>query len=142
MGLAIFGRGIWWELGLLGATLLNVIEGGKKKRTASPKRYVNIASLLEALPEAVFLLEITGRIVALNDSTEKLIGQARNELLGQNVAPLLQGRLEGAESFEVLIPKVVRGEVIRSGQLIFHCFGGETMKVTMSASPVCDQTGQ
>ena len=140
MGLASLGRGVW-ELGLLGATLLNVIEGGKKKPTSSPQRRVNIASLLEALPEAVFLLDLSGNIVALNDSTERLIGQARKELLGHNAAPLLQERLESAENIEMLLQRAVRGDVIRIGQMIFHCLSGDAMRVTMSASPVCNQAG-
>jgi PAS domain S-box-containing protein len=140
MGLASLGRGIW-ELGLLGATLLNVIEGGKKKPASSPQRRVNIASLLEALPEAVFLLDLSGNIVALNDSTERLIGQARKELLGHNAAPLLQERLESAENIEMLLQRAVRGDVIRIGQMIFHCLSGDAMRVTMSASPVCNQAG-
>jgi PAS domain S-box-containing protein len=139
MGLASLGRGIW-ELGLLGATLLNVIEGGKKP-ASSPQRRVNIASLLEALPEAVFLLDLSGNIVALNDSTERLIGQARKELLGHNAAPLLQERLESAENIEMLLQRAVRGDVIRIGQMIFHCLSGDAMRVTMSASPVCNQAG-
>ena len=139
MGLASLGRGVW-ELGLLGATLLNVIEGGKKP-APNPQRRVNIASLLEALPEAVFLLDLSGNIVALNDSTERLIGQARKELLGNNAAPLLQERLESAENIEMLLQRAVRGDVIRIGQMIFHCLSGDAMRVTMSASPVCNQAG-
>ncbi len=141
MGLAILSRGIWWELGLLGAALLNVIQGGKKKPTASPQRRVTIASVLEAVPEVVFLLDVSGRVVALNDSTERLVGQPRTKLLGHDIAALLNGRLEGVEDLEVLIRRLVQGEAIRSGQMIFHCTNGDTMKVTMSARPVCDQAG-
>lgn len=142
MGLAILGRSIWWDLGLLGAALLNVIEGGKKKRTPSARRRVNIASLLEALPDAVFLLDLTGNIVALNDSTERLIGQPRKDLLGYNAALLLQERLESAENIEMVLQRAVRGDVIRIGQMIFHCLSGDAMKVTLSANAVCDQAGQ
>ncbi len=142
MGLAILGRSIGWELGLLGAMLLNVIEGGKKKRTAGPQRQVNLASVLAALPEVVFLLDVRGRVVALNDSTERLLGQPRTRLLGRDVGPLLHGKLESAEDFEVLVPRVLEGEVIRSGQMIFHCLNGDTMRVTLSARSVCDQAGQ
>jgi PAS domain S-box-containing protein len=126
----------------LGATLLNVIEGGKKKRSLSPQRNVNVTSLLEALPQAVFLLDVPGRIVALNGSTERLIGRPRNELLGHSVALLLQERLESPEEFAILLRRAVHGEVVRSGQMIFHCLSGDAMRVIVSASPVCDQTGQ
>jgi PAS domain S-box-containing protein len=122
--------------------LLNVIEGGKKKRSLSPQRNVNVTSLLEALPQAVFLLDVPGRIVALNGSTERLIGRPRNELLGHSVALLLQERLESPEEFAILLRRAVHGEVVRSGQMIFHCLSGDAMRVIVSASPVCDQAGQ
>lgn len=127
---------------MVGATLLNVIEGGKKKRTPSPEGRFNIASLLVALPEAAFLLDVAGTIVSLNDPTERLIGQPRKGLLGHNVVSLLHGRLEGAEDFDVFLQRAVQGEVIRTRQMIFHCLGGDAMRVTISASPVCDRAGQ
>lgn len=143
MGLAILGRAIWWELSLVGATLLNVIEGGKKRRTASPQRRINInvASVLEGLPEAIFLLDDTGRIIILNQPMERLIGRPRKELLGQDITLLLRGRLESAGDFEALLRKVIRGEMIRSEQMSFHCLGGDTMRIRMSTSPVCDEAG-
>ncbi len=142
MGLAILGRGIWWELALAGATLLNVIEGGRKNRKFSPQRRVNVASLLEALPDAVFLLDVSGKIVALNNAAQNLVGESRTDILGQELALLLHGRLETTEDFRELLRRSVRGEMIRTGQMIFHCLNGDPMKITLSASPVCDQTGE
>lgn len=141
MGPAILDRGIWWELGLLGATLLNVIEGGKRKRTASPQRRVNIASLLEALPEAALFLDETGHIASLNVSAEKLIGLDRAEILGCPACSLLQSRLTGTDEVEEVHRRVVHGDPVRTGQMIFHCPGGDPLKVILSARPVCDQMG-
>ncbi len=87
-------------------------------------------------------MDPNGSIVALNASTEKLIGRPRKELLGQSVAPVLQEKLESAENIEILFQRAVHGEVIRIGQMIFHPLSGDAMRVTMSASPVCDQAGQ
>lgn len=141
MGLAIVHSGLWWELGLLGATLLNVIEGGKKKRTPAPQRHVNIASVLEALPEAVFLLDDAGRISNMNLSAEKLLEQPRKQILGHLAASLFQGRLERGDDFDTLFGDTLPAQPVRLGQMAFRCLNGDALRVIISASPVCDHSG-
>lgn len=126
----------------MGATLLNVIDGGKKKRTAAPQPHVNIASVLEALPEAILLIDDAGRIANINLSAEKLIGQPRAQLLGHSAASLLQGRLEGDDDLDLLLRRALHTGPVRFGQMVFHCLNGDAMQVIMSASPVRDHAGQ
>jgi PAS domain S-box-containing protein len=144
MWLANFGKGVWWQLGALGAALLNVIEGGKKHRvkTSTSRGAVDIGSVLQALPEAVFLLETQGSIADCNEAAEKLIGQTRSELRGVDVDSRLRDRLEGVDDLRSLISSASRGESVRSGHMILQCAGGDTMRVTASASPVCDPAGK
>lgn len=142
MALAILGRGIWWELALLGATLLNVIDGGKKKRAQYPRGHLDVASLLGALPDAAFLLDTAGSIVAVNEATERLIGQPRPQLVDHGVIPLLQESLESSGDLPRLIYRAALGEVIRTEQAVFHCVDGDTIRVTLSAMPVRDRAGR
>ena len=126
MWLTNFSKGVWWQLGALGATLLNVIEGGKKRRASSSRSGVEIGSVLQALPEAVFLLEGRGFIANCNQAAEKLAGQNRGELLGTDVEPWLRHRLEGEEEIRLLLSRALQGEAVRSGHLIFQCASGDT----------------
>ncbi len=143
MWLANFGKGVWWQLGALGAVLLNVIEGGKKRANVSSSRSgVDIGSVLQALPEAVFLLETRGSIADCNQAAEKLVGQTRSDLLGVDVESWLRDRLEGADDFRLLISRALQGESVRSGHMILQCASGDAMRVTASACPIRDHAGR
>jgi PAS domain S-box-containing protein len=142
MWLANFGKAVWWHLGASGAVLLNVIQGGKKRRAGGPRSGVDLGSVLQALPEAVFLLEGQGLVTNCNKAAENLSGQSRGELVGNGVESWLRNRLEGKEGeFRSLLSRALRGEAVRSGHLIFHCSSGDTMRLIASASPVCDHAG-
>jgi PAS domain S-box-containing protein len=142
MWLTNFSKGVWWQLGALGATLLNVIEGGKKRRAGNSRSGVDIGSVLQALPDAIFLLGSKGLIANCNQAAEKLAGQNRGALLGTGVESWLRQRLEGDEDIRLFLSRALHGEAVRSGHLIFQCASGDTMRLIVSANPVCDRAGK
>ncbi len=142
MWLAKFGESVCWELGLVGAVLLNVIEGGKRKISPHPQRGVDVGSILQALPQAAFLLDHRGKIGNANQSAERLTGQNRKQLLGAKADALIHRSVDAAETIDSLIARALAGETMRSGHTVFHLAGGETMRVIVTACPVCDRAGQ
>jgi two-component system, NtrC family, sensor histidine kinase AtoS len=140
MGLEILGSVNWWGLCLVGTTLLKVIEGGKKRRVKGAHCQVDVGSMLEAMPEAVFLIDDLGRVTSVNRNAEKLIGRERLSLIGQDAPRILSEFLESTETLPSILAPAWKGESHRSVPSIFRSPDGDALKVVLTASPVRDQS--
>jgi PAS domain S-box-containing protein len=84
-GIVIEARGVAMPDGSVLRTLTDITE---RKRSEE-----NVRALLEAAPDAMVVVDGSGRIVRVNAQTEKLFGYARAELLGEPVEILIPGNL-------------------------------------------------
>jgi len=67
-------------------------ERTKKPDGPGPDRFA-FSTLIDALPDAIVVVDRDGRVVDLNTKTVGLFGYARTELLGEPVEMLLPERL-------------------------------------------------
>ena len=54
--------------------------------------FIRLSAVLEAMPDALVIIEPTGRIALVNRQTENLFGYERTELLGEFVEALMPER--------------------------------------------------
>ena len=131
----------WHSLLLVGGVILNVINGGRRTKPADPTRKLKLElqSVLQSLPEAVFLLDIHARIIDLNKAAEQLTGQTRDELLGMD-AGAVSSRIVSTETNAnpgPVVTRTLQGEIVRHENWIF-CGGanGTPIDVRISGNPM------
>ncbi len=129
----------WQSAALVGGTLLSVIDGGQRRRHATPLKRIELQSVLQSLPEAVFLFDDQSRIIDVNKVAEELTGQNWDKLLGMDAAAL-SNRLLSAEtafSLESIIARTLKGEYVRHQTQTIH--GGPNRRVIearVSGNPI------
>ncbi|MGB7554872.1 MAG: ATP-binding protein [Candidatus Korobacteraceae bacterium] len=130
----------WQSAALVGGTLLSVIDGGQRRKHASPLKRIELQSVLQSLPEAVFLFDDQSRIIDVNKVAEELTAQNRDKLLGMDAAALSNRLLsaETAVSLESIVTRSLKGEYVRHQPQTLH--GGPNRRVIearVSGNPIC-----
>ena len=99
--------------------------------------------LLEITPEAIVLVNVTGRIVLVNSQAEQLFGMPRAELIGQPVEVLLPRRFHSAHlRHRVAFGAQPRKRTMGDGLELFALRrGGEEFPVEISLSPIATEEG-
>jgi len=107
-------------------------------------REVQLSTLLDSMPEAVFLVDTNSRIMEMNRAAEHLSGRAGSEMRGSHIhelAPALGASQNGDRNpeFSLCVCRALRGEVVHNQRRFFtHRNSGAPIHAIVSASPVRD----
>lgn len=129
----------WHCVAIVGGAILNLIDGGQRPRPPNPPRRVDLQSVLQSLPEAVFLFDAHACIIDLNQAAEQLSAQSRDELLGIDASTLFSrvASAEGNVNPEPIVSRNLRGEFVRHERRIFHSGANRRpIEVGISGSPI------
>jgi PAS domain S-box-containing protein len=124
---------------LVGAAILNVIDGGRRSKPEHPPPRLELQSVLQSLPEAVFIFDVDACTIDLNKAAEQLTGQTRDELLGEDAAALFTRVTSGNIDVnpEPIVTRTLRGEFVRHERRIFRCAAsGRPTEVRISGTPM------
>src|SRR5436190_23312103 len=67
---------------------IELVERRNRSLPLHPARQIAISTLLESMPEAVFLIDATGRIIEVNQAAERFTGFTRAQVLQMSQAEL------------------------------------------------------
>ncbi|HYG99094.1 MAG TPA: ATP-binding protein [Terriglobales bacterium] len=122
---------------------LFVVERRGRSEKLDPKRHVEISTLLEGMPEAVFLFDTDCRVVDTNAQAEQLTGCSRHELRGMTdhvlVSKLSATDEHGNGVSEVTsaLRRAVKGDVVRHARRSLRDpRDGRELEALVSASPM------
>ncbi len=144
MGLAEFvTKGLWRDLALVGAVLLNVIEGGRPKRSATSPLKVHLSTILQSLPQAALVFDTDARLVDCNQAAERLAQRSRDQLVCPG-SPLLfpPGRGNPESLLQPLLQRTLAGETLRRERQTLPRMGGGVFEVLISGSALQDSASQ
>jgi PAS domain S-box-containing protein len=129
----------WHSMVLVGAAILNIIDGGRRSKPEHPPPSLDLQSILQSLPEAVFIFDVDACTIDINKAAEQLTGQTRDELLGEDAATLFSRVTSGDVDVnpEPIVTRTLRGEFVRHERRIFRCAtSGRPTEVRISGTPM------
>jgi PAS domain S-box-containing protein len=107
-------------------------------------RQLQLSTLLDSMPEAVFLVDIKARIIEMNRAAERLSGRSASEMRGTHIHELgpalgVAQNGDGDPELSLGVCRALRGEIVRNQRRVFqHRSGGAPIHAMVSASPVRD----
>ena len=99
--------------------------------------------LLESTPDAIIMVNVTGRIVLVNSQAERVFGYDRAELLGQTIEMLLPHRYRGGHlRHRIGFFGQPRTRTMGAGLELYGLRkGGDEFPVEISLSPIATEEG-
>ena len=103
-------------------------ELAERTRLATEQRY---RELIEEAPDVIFALDLNGNLISLNKAAERITGYRRHELLGRNIASLLEP--EAARQVTERIQRALGGETSAEFELPIRTKSGQRLILEVSA---------
>lgn len=132
----------------VGASLLGVLHPSDKLNPAS-KGQIGLDTVLESIPDAVFLFDAEGRLLACNCLAVRLCNRTEDQLHGISIAGL-NDLLSARDEYDLPVQfpsmgvnRALRGEVVRNVRRVFRRpKDGRVVETVTSASPVWGPEGK
>ncbi len=137
-----------WFATVLPLLGLQLVERRGQSRTIHPHRQVDISTLLESIPDAVFLFDNGGRLVDMNTLAEQLCGRRRQQLRDISIAELNQllGARDETDSpvatSSMGVNRALNGETVHNARRVFrHPETGRIVEAITSANAIREADG-
>ncbi|HLK32283.1 MAG TPA: PAS domain S-box protein, partial [Terriglobales bacterium] len=139
------------KLGIFPFVALAVIylmETRRRERQAAREQLLELSTLLESMPEAVFIFDQTSRVVDVNRAAEQISACNRDELRGAHVNFLARhlGVYKNEQPMAVsglAVTRALRGETVQNEARVFsNPDDGSTVDALVSANPMRGSEGE
>ncbi len=128
------------------AGAVELVERRNCSAPLHPARQIALATLIESMPEAVFLVNEQGRVIEANQAAERVTGLSRSALVAlpsDEVARRVADP-EGVpnDKSQFALYRALRGESVQQERRRLHPSGLGRLEALISANPVRDADGR
>ena len=104
------------------------------------KHLSELAAIVESSDDAIISKDLTGRINSWNPAAERILGYTSDEIVGSSILRIIPPELHHEEV--TILQKIRNGQRIDHYETIRLTKGGERLNVSLSVSPLRDETGK
>lgn len=125
---------------------IELVERRHRSLPLHPARQIAIATLLESMPEAVFLLDANGRVIEANQSAERLSGMPKAKLTEMGAEAIAQYVFEQGTAPEDpscwAATRALCGENVRQERRRLRLPNSSHVEALVSANPIREPDGK
>jgi PAS domain S-box-containing protein len=135
------------ELGIfpaVAAAVVYLMQLHRKHKKLVEEQVLELSTLLESMPEAVFILNPQGEVVDVNRAGQLLCARSKAELLGAHsdfLVRYMQVRRNSEDTSlapdDMVVPRALHGEAVQNeSRVCVHPQDGSVREVLVSANPM------
>ncbi len=115
---------------------------GRAKCELNPQRQIEIGTLIESMPEAVFVFDQRGQMMEVNSGAERMFGARREQMKQRScgdVCDFLRSWGETPDGASAVVGRALAGETLQQERRKLDLPAqGRSLEVLVSASPIRD----
>lgn len=134
---------------MVAAAVVYLMHSRSKHKQIAQEQLLELSTLLDSMPEAVFILNANGEVVDVNRAGQQLCARSKAELLGAHYDFLVRymhvkrDPESPIEQHELAVTRALRGEAVQNeSRVCEHPKDGSQREVLVSANPMRDSTGK
>ncbi len=99
-----------------------------------------LAAIVESSDDAIVSKDLTGRVTSWNHAAERIFGYLAEEMVGNSILKIIPPDRRDEEPR--ILERISRGERVDHFETIRRRKDGELIQVSVTISPICDETGK
>jgi len=134
---------------IVALAVVYLMHSRSKHKQIAQEQLLELSTLLDSMPEAVFILNANGEVVDVNRAGQQLCARSKAELLGAHYDFLVRymhvkrDSESAIEPHELAVTRALRGEAVQNeSRVCEHPQDGSQREVLVSANPMRDSQGK
>jgi len=119
---------------------INDLHKAESRHKDASTRFEEFAAIIESSDDAILSKDLSGRITSWNPAATRILGYTSEEMIGASILTIIPEELHADEP--VILAKIRAGQHIDHFETIRLTKDGRRLDVSLSISPVRDDSGQ